>query len=382
MSPLSFAKHSSSSLRFRRAVQSSLVASLACALTLSAPLSALAQAKDAAKPDAAKGEIPAEIAITERARAHFRAGVNFLQDPDGARYAEAYREFQAAYAESPSWKILGNLGISAMKLERDGEAVEAFTKYLAESTGRITDSERAQVQRDLDTLSAGVVWVTVRSTPAGAQLTDERIPLAGSPVLNRYGEMAQEVRVGVRPGRHRMTVELAGYEPSVWSFDAQSGSTLDHTFELKKVEEKSETPAAIAPTSGSQQNAGPTERPIPTGVYIGAAATGVLLVGGVVTGILASGKNGDFEEKNDRVRDNTCGATCAADAKEAESLRDSGQTYNLVADVMFGGAIVAAGVTTYLFLTRPEVTPGQDTAFIVAPTALPNGGGLWMQGKF
>lgn len=382
MSPLSFAPPSPSSLRLRRGFKSSVVASLACALTLSAPLSALAQAKDAAKPDAAKAELPTEIAITERARAHFRAGVNFLQDPDGARYAEAYREFQTAYAESPSWKILGNLGISAMKLERDGEAVEAFTKYLAEAGTRIADSERAQVQRDLDTLSAGVVWVTVRSTPAGAQLTDERIPLAGSPVLNRYGEMAQEVRVGVRPGRHRMTVELAGYEPSVWSFDAQSGGTLDHTFELKKIEEKTEAPAGVAPSKGTNEPVGTGERPIPTGVYIGAAATGVLLVGGVVTGILASGKHSDFEEKNDAVKNGTCGTTCAADQKDAESLRDSGQTMNLMADIMFGGAVVAAGVTTYLYLTRPEVTPGQDTAFVVAPTALPNGGGLWMQGKF
>src|ERR1043165_9599064 len=54
--------------------------------------------------------------ITEEARAHFSAGVSFLQDPDGARYDDVYREFKAAYAVSPSWKILGNLGIAAMKL--------------------------------------------------------------------------------------------------------------------------------------------------------------------------------------------------------------------------------------------------------------------------
>src|SRR5678815_3697575 len=60
----------------------------------------------------------ADAEISPQARAHFRAGVNFLDDPDGARYGEAYREFKAAYALSPSWKIIGNIGLTAMKLER------------------------------------------------------------------------------------------------------------------------------------------------------------------------------------------------------------------------------------------------------------------------
>ena len=67
-----------------------------------------------------------DVPISDEARAHFTTGVNLLQDPDGARYEEAYREFKEAYAESPSWKILGNLGICAMKLERDSEAISAF----------------------------------------------------------------------------------------------------------------------------------------------------------------------------------------------------------------------------------------------------------------
>ena len=45
----------------------------------------------------------AEVVISDDARAHFSAGVNFLQDPDGARYEDAYREFKVAYAASPSW---------------------------------------------------------------------------------------------------------------------------------------------------------------------------------------------------------------------------------------------------------------------------------------
>src|SRR3954464_1177523 len=124
--------------------------------------------------------------ISEQARAHFQAGVNSLQDPDGARYEEAYREFKAAYQASPSWKILGNLGITAMKLERDGEAIEAFQKYLAGGAASLAPDEREQFQRDLATLKAGVVRLSLDVNLPGATITDERAPVTGSPVRNMY----------------------------------------------------------------------------------------------------------------------------------------------------------------------------------------------------
>src|SRR4051812_18719060 len=74
----------------------------------------------------------AQVQITPEARARFSAGVNLLKDPEAPRYEEAYREFKAAYAASPSYKILGNLGLCAMKLERDEEAIDAYERYLKE----------------------------------------------------------------------------------------------------------------------------------------------------------------------------------------------------------------------------------------------------------
>src|SRR5687767_14188292 len=161
-----------------------------------------------------------EVPISDQARAHFNAGVNLLQDPDGARYDEAYREFKAAYAASPSWKILGNLGIAAMKLERDGEAVEAFRKYLSEGGTQIEPEERAQFERDAQTLEAGLVRVKIESVPPGAIVVDERIPMAGGAVINRYGPLSGATDVGIRAGRHRMTARLSGYKDAVWEVDA------------------------------------------------------------------------------------------------------------------------------------------------------------------
>src|SRR5690606_41982881 len=60
---------------------------------------------------------------------------------DGARYEDAYREFKVAYAECASWKILGNLGLASMKLERDGEAIEAIQGYLDGGKDNIDEVE-------------------------------------------------------------------------------------------------------------------------------------------------------------------------------------------------------------------------------------------------
>src|SRR5688572_3266497 len=71
--------------------------------------------------------------IPEDARANFEAGVALLQDPAKPRYEEAYGRFRAAYAIHPSPRILGNIALCAMKLERDVEAIAAYEKYLKES---------------------------------------------------------------------------------------------------------------------------------------------------------------------------------------------------------------------------------------------------------
>lgn len=307
-----------------------------------------------------------EVAITEKARRHFKAGVNFTNDPDGAKYADAYREFKLAYAESPSWKILGNLGIAAMKLERDGDAIEAFKIYLKEGGDEIEPSERDQVTRDLETLESSVTWISVDVAPPGATLIDERIPVAGQPTVNHYEVGQETTRIGLHAGRHRITVQLEGYEDAKWSFEA-AGGELSKTFELKKIEEKvDQTPVAQDEPKATQV----VERPIPLGVWIGAGVTGVFVVGTAVTGILATGKRSKYDEAND-----------GTDPDNAESLKKSGETLNLVTDIMLGGAIVAAGVTAVLYATRPEVTR-ETASFQITPTALLGGGGVWMHGSF
>lgn len=306
-----------------------------------------------------------EAEINDKARAHFQAGVNFLQDPDGARYEEAYREFSAAYRASPSWKILGNLGIAAMKLERDGEAIEAFEKYLAGGASTLAPEEKAQFERDLNTLKAGVVRLTIDINVPGATIIDERLPVTGSPVRNTYTPTDGKLEIGVKPGHHKVVARLSGYEEGVWEVEAVSGVGQSHSFVL-----------APAKSGGAGGGPGPvapmaSDRPTPTGVYVGLAATGVFAVGAGVVGVMALGKKSDFDDVND-----------GGDPGNAKDLSDSTKTLNLVTDVLIGAAVVSAGVTTYLYLSRPKVDRPASGWLRVQPQVGLNSSSLQLTGAF
>ncbi len=248
---------------------------------------------------ASSGALAADQPISEAAKQHFVAGVNLLRDPEGARYEEAYREFKTAYAATPSYKILGNIGLCAMKLERDGEAIDAYSKYL-EQAADLTAAEKKQIVTDLSTLKSGVVRAVVTVSVEGAMLTDVRVTSKGERITNQYGPVTGTLDLGMRPGHHLVTAKASGVDDQTWEFDVSPGGKEAHTFTMKSASSgvaPSVTPVAPPPTTAAVPPppppvSAPTEkvRPTPTGVYVGYGVTGVLVVGGAVTGVLALGK--------------------------------------------------------------------------------------------
>lgn len=316
-----------------------------------------------------------EVQITDSCREHFGAGVNFLTDPDGARYEDAYREFKVAYAECASWKILGNLGLASMKLERDGEAIEAIQGYLDGGKDNIDEVERKQYQRDLSSLKAAVAWVTLKANEADVSVVDVRTPVRGEPVYNRYTFEGNELKLGIRPGHHKITVSKNGYVDSVWEFDAPSSANLEHSFELKEpeVEVKQPPGGGVVPPGGG--TSGPDkpamERPIPTTVFITGAVAAVGFIGFGVLGVMASGKRSDYDKLND-----------GSDPSAAKDAKDSGEQLNLFADVGLGVGIVAGALTAVFYLTRPEKPVGMDSGVGFTPTFGPNSAGLAYGSRF
>jgi hypothetical protein len=77
--------------------------------------------------------------------------------------------------------------------------------------------------------------------------------------------------------------------------------------------------------------------------------------------------NGDFE------------STVAQDS--AKGLKEDGEKLNLIADALFAGAVVSAGVAVVLFATRPEVEQRQGSLRLT-PLLGPRGGGATLTGSF
>lgn len=286
----------------------------------------------------------AEVPISEEARRHFSLGVSFIQDPDGARYEEAYQEFKTAYAASPSWKILGNLGIAAFKLERDGEAIEAFEKYLAEGADQIDAEERAQFERDLQTLHSAVVRLKLQSTPPGASIVDERIPASGPPILNRYGALEQPTELGLHPGHHRITARLAGHLDAVLELDLVPGQTYQRALELKPAA----TPVAVVSPLPAVASA--PRRGLRTASYA-ALGVGVLGLGfGTFLGLKAKS---EYDKGNELCPSFPCQLTSQQNsARETYGDKgDSAKTLSLVGFIV-GGAGLATGATLFLLSSK------------------------------
>jgi hypothetical protein len=326
-------------------------------------------------PPAAPALAPAPGAsISDEARAKFTVGVNLLTDPDGPRYEEAYRAFKAAYALSPSYKILGNLGLCAMKLERDDEAIAAYEKYLAEGKD-LTRPEVQQITSDLATLRSSVAHFTVESDPPGAEIIDARVPVRGERVLNSYGTVPQATKLGLHEGAHQVTARLQGYSDQTWHVEVTGGQDLpEHKFVFTK-----EAPPQAMSTFAPSAPPIVMSRPVPARVWVGVVATGALAVAAGVTGALAMAKQSDFQTAND-----------GTNPSKAQDLKNSGQTLNIVNDACLGGAVVAAGVTAALYFSRPTIettgsAPSSREAkarLIVVPDVARSGAGLNLLGRF
>lgn len=167
-----------------------------------------------------------EPAVTPETRAHFKAGVSHL---DHERYAEAYREFKQAYEITPTWTVLGNLGIAADHLERDGEAIDALKQYLERGSSELSAKQIRTFQGMIERLEKGVATVTLEA-PGTFWVVDTRID-ADPPVANEYGPFEQRAELRVRAGQHEFKLERSSINAPAWAAMLLAGRAEVHAFE-------------------------------------------------------------------------------------------------------------------------------------------------------
>ena len=110
-------------------------------------------------------------AIPEEAKLYFKNGVELIQ-AQPPNYQDAYYQFKLAWEKSKSWKVLSNWGLCALKLERDGEAIWAYTEYLRQKD--VDPDERKELERDLLLLNGNAESLTLSSDVADLEIVDSR----------------------------------------------------------------------------------------------------------------------------------------------------------------------------------------------------------------
>jgi hypothetical protein len=308
---------------------------------------------------ALSGTAHAEVRISENASRHFKEGVRYLSTQQADRYEKAYAEFQAAYLDSPSWKILGNLGIVAQALERDGEAIDAYRGYLEAGGKQLSASEREQITSDLARLELGVAAAKIDSPSEGVWIIDERLPEVGAPVINRYGPITGSLTLRIRAGHHRIHAELGSQVSEIWDLDARAGSLTSRVFELQPAHVPSETPATASPEPFDDRLETDEVTEVPR--VLGYVSLGLGAVG-VGSGIWFLTQANDWEKTGNQqfagCRENNIDP-CTADDEATEK---EGQANTLALVSFIGaGAFVTTGVL--LLLYAPDSDASQQASW-------------------
>lgn len=287
-------------------------------------------------------------AVTPAAKARFEAGVRYLRGQDPDRYAQAYREFKAAYAESPTWKILGNLGIAARKLERHGEAIDALEQYLERGKAELSPKEAGQVRRDLAVLASERATMTLDVGQGAFWVRDTRVT-DGAPVVNEYGPFDGSAELHVRAGKHEVQIERSGAVATTWAVTLLPGDAATNSFELDSPLVTEFTEGSVTLPAGDET---PEDAP-PAGTRVGPYVLwGTAAVGGVVTAVSLLQAAEVQSDADDEFRstcpvgaiqpEGPCGRTTPGDEKAA-----NWRTVAFVAGFASVGALIS-GTAWYL----------------------------------
>jgi serine/threonine-protein kinase len=301
----------------------------------------------------------ADPAPSEEAKRAFNAGVILLKDPDGAKYEDALTQFNKAYRLTKSWKVLGNIGLCSLKLERDGEAIAAYEKYLSQGGRDIDVDERAQVERDLAALKAQVVDVRLELPEGSSRVLDERSPAQGAHISNEYAVAPPAARLGLHPGRHLVTLRLANGDVK-WDVNLEPSASVSHRFEPIA------TKVASTPDVGVSSNGSRT-----AGFVVG--GFGLVGIGvGTFFGLKTFSAKSDSES---HCKGTLCDPT-------GVDLRDKGNGYAMISNVAFGAGIAALGVGTYLVFFHRSTGEKAGTALGVGPNVAAGRAGLELRGNW
>jgi hypothetical protein len=317
--------------------------------------------------------------VSEEAKQYFRNGVELIQSSP-PNYQDAYYQFKLAYDKSKSWKVLGNLGLCSFKLERDGEALDAYNEYLKSGGNEVDPDERKQLERDVLLITGNSAGVNLASAVADVEIIDARAGTSVPPQSYRF--QGTNLALRLRAGTHTLTATTPDGKQERWEVNLSPGRTIEHRFEFG-----GGATAAAAPVAAPAQGEPPPKADegesggsgLRTVGFVTVAVGGAALIGGVVTGIMAKGKESDA---TDQCKDKVCPTKAEADFDSAKSMAG-------ISTILYigGGVLAAAGVGMIVFGGGGGKEEAPKTALVrprleLSPFVGPNGGGVFASGSF
>jgi hypothetical protein len=270
---------------------------------------------------------------------HFNRGVDYVHDGD---LRGALIEFKRAYAVSPNYRVLFNLGQVANALGRYTEAQEYFQHYLNEGQEEVSADRRRDVETQLGKLAGRIATLVLNSNVAGAEIfVDEQ--LVGTSPLQGPVKVSSGTRTiaAISSGRPRVSQVI----------DVAGGDTVAVTLSFPQQSENTSLLNAFASPSRSAQQPGSEAHSGNPALWLG-ITSGALLVGAGVMGYLTVR---DAQKYDDAVARKTT-------VRELDELDSRATTKALVTDVLLGATVVAAGITVLLALSGNSERETRDTS--------------------
>lgn len=274
----------------------------------------------------------ADESSADGARAQFARGVELA---DKGEYEAALQAFSDAYATSPNFAVLYNIGQAQVALGRPKEAAATLSRYLREGQDNVPPERRQQVEDQIKLLESFLVELDVTTDPAGATISVDGREVGPTPISEPLRLTAGKHRISASLDQAPPDGSAPGPLPDAKIADCSAGKA--------SVAVQAQTPAEPVPVRGGLRKALPYAL-AGAGVALGAGALAVYLW-----------RRGDYERwqaGEGALRNETPGsAAYQARATENQRLAASLTTANhtIVGLSIAGGVLVAAGASLYIF---------------------------------
>ncbi len=309
---------------------------------------------------------PTDSALAETLYQEARALV------EQGNYTEACPKFAESYRVAPATGTLLNL---AACHEAQGKFASAWAEFQAASVASRRDGRSDRVQyadEHAKDLFPKLSRLTITAAP-GVDASTLEITLDGTVV----GAATLGVAVPLDPGEHLIDARSPGKEP--FSAAVTLGPVADQASVVipalapatSAVTPAAPPPKATPAAETKTQSSQPADRsaPIPTSVYVAGGATLALGAASVVTGLLYLDRRESYQDYRSAAKDET----------DQGPDYDSAKALGVTNVVLWTTTAVGAGVTAYLYFTRPD-TPARGVS--LSATVSPGFTGLTARGEF